>query len=193
MEWPPPAPRGGSTLSKCSAFPVRLSQTVPSLSSSASLMGDLFVGGGLCWWRSHAPNYMHLPFILYTGVSDMSKEQVLKNKNFSGPNNFISQGAPSDFGEAKITLRLRGLNYDGRGAKLAFLVQGRIARMAADQTLNFVYTGQFFNPTPEWTEQTLTISTNPKDWQYPTCIQPTNSVHYCLSKTYRVTFGAACK
>ena len=73
------------------------------------------------WWidYNHAPpgaGYLHLPFMLLTrGKAGEHQREV------AGENRFIAGGFPTDFTNAKITLRMRG-EIEARGAKLVLLV-----------------------------------------------------------------------
>ena len=109
---------------------------------------------------NHAPHYMHLPFILWTTPMDHPSGAPQPT------NRFVSGGHSRDFRGARITLSLRGPGFDGRGARLKLLVQGAVSGMAEGQTLNFVYEAETFNPTEEWTEQTITVHPNPAGWTY---------------------------
>jgi hypothetical protein len=120
------------------------------------------------WWidANHAPHYLHLNFCLMTGGSPRSVAQSEQNAHFSGPNGFIARTPSRDFRDARITLRLRGLDYQARGARFALVVQGATPGMAADHSLNFAYTGEYFDPRPQWSEQTITVDTDPSKWLY---------------------------
>ena len=67
-----------------------------------SSRGSTAVRSAAPWWidANHAPHYMNLPFCLWTAAVD---ERDLRN--------------------ARITLRLRGVGFDGKGAALKLLVQ----------------------------------------------------------------------
>eukprot|EP01052_Picozoa_sp_SAG31_P046218 SAG31_NODE_8747_length_1395_cov_1.679784_2_plen_121_part_00 len=62
------------------------------------------------WWidANHAPFYLHLPFILYTGGSPASRAQVAKNRTLSGANAFVAQGASTDLRNARGWCRAIG-------------------------------------------------------------------------------------
>lgn len=110
---------------------------------------------------NHAPHYLHLPFILWTTPTTASLSSTT-----SGTNRFVSGGHPRDFRDARVTLRLRGVGFDGRGASLKLLVQGAVSGMAPGQTLNFVYEAETFDVTEEWSEQTITVRSEPAGWTY---------------------------
>ena len=109
---------------------------------------------------NHAPHYLHLPFILWTTPTTASL-------GTSGTNRFVTGGHPRDFRDARVTLRLRGDCFDGRGASLKLLVQGAVPGMVRPgQTLNFVYEAETFDVTEEWSEQTITVRPDPAGWTY---------------------------
>jgi hypothetical protein len=111
------------------------------------------------WWidYNHAPpggGYLHLPFVLYThGPLDEP------NAKAGGPNRFIEGGFPTDFTNARLTLRLRG-ELETRGANLALLVQGYVG----DLWSNWVLSGRPFQVGKEWSEQTVVVSPDPELW-----------------------------
>ena len=115
------------------------------------------------WWidYNHAPpgaGYLHLPFCLFTGHDvDHGKWEHL-----SGPNRFIDNNCPTDFRNAKVTLRVKG-DVQLRGAQLLFHCQAKVGSVY----VNYVLTGQPFQLTPEWNEQTVTLHTDPGQW---TCL-----------------------
>ena len=109
------------------------------------------------WWidANHAPpggGYLHLLFVLYpTG----RHHETLKG----GVNRFVEGGFPTDFTNARMTLRLRG-ELETRGTNLVLLAQARVG----DRTLNHVLTAQPFEVTPDWTEQTITLAPDDDQW-----------------------------
>lgn len=107
---------------------------------------------------NHAPHYMHLPFILWTTANDTGLGIDV--------NRFVTGGHSRDFRGARVTLRVRGPDFDGRGATLKLLVQGTVSGMAPGQTLNFVYDLETFDVTEDWSEQTITVNPDPAGWTY---------------------------
>ena len=101
---------------------------------------------------------MHLPFILWTTGNDTGLG--------IHANRFVSDGYSRDFRGARVTLRLRGPGFDGRGASLKLLVQGAVSDMLPGQTLNFVYEAETFDVTADWSEQTITVNPDPAGWTY---------------------------
>ena len=111
------------------------------------------------WWvdSNHAPpgaGYLHLLAFLLT------KAENIPDRHW--PNGFVEGGFSRDKRNAKLTVRLRG-NVDLRGADLILLAQAAVP----GTTANLVLTGQPLRITPEWSEQTITLTTNEADW---TCL-----------------------
>jgi hypothetical protein len=113
------------------------------------------------WWidANHAPpggGYCHLLFALFTSqgfdVSDAYRK-------FGGTNNFTEGGFPTDFTNAKMALRLKG-RLDAKGTRLLLLVQAKVGDIA----VNFVLTGQPFDVTPEWSDQTVALVPDHAQW-----------------------------
>ncbi|MCY2965626.1 MAG: hypothetical protein NT069_18685, partial [Planctomycetota bacterium] len=100
------------------------------------------------WWidYNHAPpgaGYMHLLYMLHTrGAPGEYLREV------AGPNRFIQGKYPTDFTDARITLKLRGELLD-QGTKLYFLAQGVHDGICC----GWLLTGQPFTVTPNWSEQ----------------------------------------
>ncbi|MXY93043.1 MAG: hypothetical protein F4047_05150 [Caldilineaceae bacterium SB0670_bin_27] len=108
---------------------------------------------------NHAPpggGYLHLLFILYTAHQDSPGDSYAP---LLGGNRFIDGGYPRDFRNARLTLRLKG-NVDLQGAELRLHCQSRVG----DKAINFVLTSQSFEVTPEWSEQTITLTPDPEQW-----------------------------
>ena len=111
---------------------------------------------------NHAPpgaGYLHLLFVLPTAnLMELARE----TKELSGPNRFIEGNFPVDFTNAKITVRLKG-EVENKGTKLVLLVQGNVG----DRTINYVLTGQPLKITPNWSQQSLTLAPDLRQW---TCL-----------------------
>jgi len=114
------------------------------------------------WWidYNHAPpgaGYLHLLYMLNTrGKAGEHHREV------AGENRFITSGMPTDFTNARITLRLKG-ELEAKAAQLVFLcqaVQGGICS-------GWLLTGQPFRVTSDWSEQTVTAVPDPAQW---TCL-----------------------
>ena len=111
-------------------------------------------------------HYLHLPFTLYTTEGDRGVSTA--NSPLGGVNHFARGDYSRDLRHARITLRLRGVGYEGRGAALKLLVQGAVGGMEAGQTLNFVYEKEVFDVPagPDWEERTVTVDPDPAGWTY---------------------------
>ena len=115
------------------------------------------------WWTdyNHAPpggGYLHILFALMT-------TQDSHVRTVAGPNRFIEGGFPTDFTNARITLRTRG-EVDLKGSQLVLLVQSNITEPMATR-VNSVLTGQPVPVTRDWTETTLTCVPDNAQW---TCL-----------------------
>jgi hypothetical protein len=104
----------------------------------------------------HAPpgaGYLNMLMYLYTKTD---------NETRGGPNAFIRGKYSTDFRNAKLTIRLRG-EIDLQGAQMVVLVQSKTPQTTA----NFVLTGQPFRIEKNWTEQTVTLAPDIRQW---TCL-----------------------
>ena len=122
---------------------------------------------------NHAPpggGYLHLLFILLTnhppGFSGIYKEVA----DACRPNRFIEGGFSRDMRNAKVHVRLKG-EVNLRGSQLVLLAQGNIAKdmdgkldWSKSNTVNQVLTAQPFQITPEWSDQTITLVPDQKQW-----------------------------
>ena len=109
------------------------------------------------WWidANHAPpggGYLHLLFALYPTRPHMPPPVGEVNR-------FVEGGFPSDFTNARMTLRLRG-ELDTKGTNLVLLAQAHVG----DRALNHVLTAQPFEVTRDWTEQTITLAPDDDQW-----------------------------
>ncbi|MFL5802722.1 MAG: hypothetical protein ACJ8CR_13390 [Roseiflexaceae bacterium] len=111
------------------------------------------------WWidYNHAPpgaGYLHLLYMLNTrGRAGEHQREV------EGENRFVRDRCPTNFTDARITLRLKG-EVEARGAQLLLLcqaVQGGICS-------GWLLAGQPFSVTLDWTEQTVTAAPDPAQW-----------------------------
>ena len=111
------------------------------------------------WWvdYNHAPpggGYLQLLMCLVTwGPSGESVREV------SDRNRFTTAGFPTDFTDAKITLRTRG-ELEAAGTRLSLLIQGSIDGLIS----GWVLTGQSFPVGPNWAETTITARPDPEQW-----------------------------
>lgn len=128
------------------------------------------------WWidYNHAPpgaGYLHLPYILLTAGGAAYNEVHTET---AGVNRFLEQKFPTDFTNAKITLRLRG-ELLTRGAQLVLLIQANIQGL----TSGWLLTGQPITVSEDWTEPTITAVADPAQW---TCL----GARHDRSKSYGV-------
>lgn len=111
------------------------------------------------WWvdYNHAPpggGYLQLLMCLVTkGPSGESIREA------AGENRFVKAGFPTDFTNARISLRLHG-ELEAAGTKFSVLIQGSIDGLVS----GWVLTGQTFTVTEDWTEQTVTLAPDPAQW-----------------------------
>ena len=106
------------------------------------------------------PGYFHLLYFLHT--TDQNWSALSDEDKENGPNRFIEGGFPTDFTDAKVTVRLKG-EVESKGAKLLLVAQGDVG----DRTINYILTGQPLEITTDWSEQTLTLAPDLRQW---TCI-----------------------
>jgi len=111
------------------------------------------------WWidYNHAPpgaGYLHLLAMLMTrGPFGEQQREV------AGENRFVNGQFGMDFTNAKITLRLKGELIE-RGAKFCLLVQS----IQEGTCSGWILTGQPFEVTSDWTEQTITAVPDASQW-----------------------------
>jgi hypothetical protein len=123
---------------------------------------------------NHAPpgaGYLNLLFILFTAPQTdpgPAYAPLLAN------NRFIEGGYPTDFRNAKITVRLKG-EVNLNGAQLLLHCQATVG----DRAINFVLSGQPFVVMPEWTEQTVHLITDPDQWLCLGARHDMNDVYGC--------------
>lgn len=123
---------------------------LPIFDGAAHLFGPWYLDS------HHAPpgaGYLHMLMYLYTKTD---------NEKRGGPNAFIRGKYSTDLRNVRITARLRG-EMDLQGAQMVILVQSKTPKTTA----NFVLTGQPFRIEKAWTEQTVTLAPDPKQW---TCL-----------------------
>lgn len=160
----------------------------------ADLCSPLPVWGGVAYcfgpWSvdaNHAPpgaGYLHLLMYLHTKAEHLSPEERER-----GQNAFVAQGKSTDLTNARLTVRLRGVmelagplcNYtrpdpskDLKGAQLLLLVQAETNKTPRIRP-NFVLTGQPFEITKDWSEQTVHLMPDPAQW---TCLGARHDMTY---------------
>jgi len=119
------------------------------------------------WWTdaNHAPpgaGYLHMLMWLYTHKKRYQNDDEYTRRLPYCYSRFAEEGFSRNLTDAKLTARLRG-DGDFKGAQLLFLVQATTDKTTA----NFALTGQPFKITREWSQQTVTLTPNPKEW---TCL-----------------------
>ena len=113
---------------------------------------------------NHAPpgaGYLHLVMWLYTDgrwYQDSTASQRLPYTY----NSFVDKGYPTRLTNARMTVRIRG-TVDSGGAQLLLLVQAKTDKT----TVNMVLHRQPFQVTKEWSEQTVVLAPESKQW---TCL-----------------------
>ena len=104
------------------------------------------------WWvdPNHAPpggGYLHLLYALWT-----TAESAQSHKGIAGDNRFVGGGFPTDFTNARMTVRIKG-ELEAKGANLVLLAQAQVGEIK----VNSVLTGQPIAVEPDWSEQTITL------------------------------------
>ena len=111
------------------------------------------------WWidYNHAPpgaGYMHMVFSLAT-VGPQGEVFT----EAGGTNRFIADRCPTDFTNASLTLRARG-ELVTQGSQFVLLIQGSVEGI----TSGWLCTGQPFDVTDSWSEDTIVLDANPANW-----------------------------
>ena len=122
---------------------------------------------------NHAPpgaGYLHVLMYLHTHAAAVTE--------LDRTNRFVEGGFSTNLTNARVTARLRGTldiagplcndqtprtERDVGDVQLCFHVQARVEG-PPKTTANFVLTGQPFEITEEWSEQTVQLSPDPKQW-----------------------------
>ncbi len=111
------------------------------------------------WWvdYNHAPpggGYLQLLMCLITkGAAGESTREA------AGENRFVKGGYPTDFTDARISLKLRG-EMEAAGTRLSVLLQGSVDGLCS----GWVLTGQTFEITEDWSEQAVTCAPLAAQW-----------------------------
>lgn len=142
---------GGWYADRCSALPI-------------------FDGAAYCyspWWTdaNHAPpgaGYLHIVMWQYTEKAHYQKDSEYTRNLPYRYSRFAEEGWSKNLTNAKLTVRLRG-EGDFKGASLVFHVQAKTDKT----TVNLALTGQPFQITPNWSDQTVTLTPDPEQW---TCL-----------------------
>lgn len=114
------------------------------------------------WWidYNHAPpgaGYLQILFSLHTRENTPFPAQYWE---LGGDNPFISNSFPTDFRNARVSLRLKG-ELETKGAQLVMLVQAKVGSIYACHAL----VAQPLTVLPEWSEQTLRLDPDPTQWR----------------------------
>lgn len=104
--------------------------------------------------------YMHLLFCLPTMRADKYPYERLEP--LGDKNRFVLDNYPTDFTNAKVTLRKRG-NVDLKGTHFMLHAQ---ATIQPEGTTNWALTGQPIKVTRDWSEQTLHLTPDESQWTY---------------------------
>ncbi len=110
---------------------------------------------------NHAPpgaGYLHLLYVLLTGIRTRSVDAITPG------NRFQDDGYPLDFRDATMRVRVRG-ELDRKGSQLLLLVQADLP--APGPRVNLVLHRDPIVVQPQWTETTLTLSSDDTAW---TCL-----------------------
>ncbi len=120
------------------------------------------------WWvdANHIEppdgGYLHILFALHTRHGpDFSKATL----DAGGPNPYVKGGFPTNLTNAKMTVRLKG-DVKLRGAELLLHLQGNVP--TAERPMNVVnqeLAGQPLKITPDWSEQTLHLVPDQRQWR----------------------------
>ena len=119
------------------------------------------------WWTdaNHAPpgaGYLHMVMWQYTDKRHYLNDTEYTHKLPYRCSRFAEEGWSKNLTNAELTVRLRG-DGDFKGAQLVFHIQAKTDKTTA----NFALTGQPFKITHDWSEQTITLAPDPKQW---TCL-----------------------
>jgi hypothetical protein len=112
------------------------------------------------WWidYNHAPpgaGYLHLLYMLMT-----SGKPGEHHREVAGENRFVAGQFPTDFTNARMTLRLKG-ELEARGAQLLLLVQAIQGGLCS----GWLLTGQPFRVTRNWSSQTVKLAPDESQWK----------------------------
>jgi len=119
------------------------------------------------WWldANHAPpgaGYLHMVMWTHTNKRRYSANTSYNlNLPYRG-SRFAEGGYSRNLTDARLTVRLRG-EVDLKGSQLMFLVQAETPKTTAAMML----TGQPLRITKDWSEQTVTMQADARQW---TCL-----------------------
>ena len=123
-------------------------------------MSDGTVTSRSPWWidYNHAPpgaGYLHMLFSLMTTGPGFGEAYM----EAGGINHFVEGGFPTDFRNAKLSVRLKG-ELEARAAKLVLLIQASVGGL----TSGWALTGRPLVVKPDWSEQTIIAAPDPALW-----------------------------
>lgn len=105
--------------------------------------------------------YLHILFALHTKDGPEARAVRL----LAGPNPYVDGGFPTNLTNAKMTFRLKG-DVKLRGAELVLHLQGNVPTAARPMNvLNQELAGQPLKITRDWSEQTIHLAPDPRQWR----------------------------
>ena len=114
---------------------------------------------------NHAPpgaGYLHLVLWMHTDKRWYQSSRKSAARLPYRCSSFADNGKSKDLRDARLTVRLRG-GVDLKGAQLVLLAQSETAKTTA----NMVLSAQPLAITAEWSDQTIVLANDPKQW---TCL-----------------------
>lgn len=113
------------------------------------------------WWIdcNHCfpgAGFLHILFALHTNHKKIDPEPLIK---VAGRNRFVDNGFPTDFTNAKITVKIKG-EVDLKGSNFFLLVQGKIKNLWVNQ----IFSGYPVKITRDWSVQSFTLIPDKKLW-----------------------------
>lgn len=113
------------------------------------------------WWIdcNHCcpgAGFLHILFALHTSHSKINPEPLIK---VGGPNRFVDGKFPTDFTNAKITVKIKG-EVELKGSNLYLLVQGHTGKIWVNQ----IFSGYPLKVTKDWSVQSFTLIPDQKLW-----------------------------
>src|SRR5580698_3100736 len=116
------------------------------------------------WWvdANHAPpgaGYLHLIMWIYTGKKWANElNDYTRTLPYRG-SSFVDENKSTNLTNARVSIRMRG-DTDLKGAQLLLWVETQTKKTTA----NFALTGQPFKITHDWSDQTVNLVPDPKQW-----------------------------
>lgn len=140
-------PRGWLGWGKNGGFPIEIKDSC-AISRSPWWIdcNHCYPGGG----------FLHILFALHTRHTKISAEPLIK---IAGRNPFVDQEFPTDFRNAKITVKVKG-KVELKGSNLLLLVQGKVGKLWVNQ----VFSDYPIKITNDWSLQSFTLIPDQKLW-----------------------------